>query len=91
MSDKGEIRGIAGMKQMKRLVNLLRGRWRLMWNQCPRCNSDAPAVDDCHVCVNVVSPEGGFENNRRQQYPPSKATKRWWLSRWAGDIASTRG
>lgn len=29
----------------------LRGYYRLLWGWCPRCNSDAPAVDNCPVCV----------------------------------------
>ena len=23
---------------------------RIRWGLCPRCNSDAPAIDDCWVC-----------------------------------------
>lgn len=33
-------------RQLHRFV----ARWRLRWGLCPRCNSDAPAIDDCHVC-----------------------------------------
>lgn len=29
---------------------MIRGRWRLWWNLCPKCNSDAPFLDTCRVC-----------------------------------------
>lgn len=25
--------------------------WRSWWNLCPCCNSDAPAIDHCPVCL----------------------------------------
>ena len=28
----------------------IRARFRLWFKLCPRCNSDAPTVDDCWVC-----------------------------------------
>ncbi len=59
----------------------VRGRGRLFWNLCPRCNSDAPAVDCCWVCRNVQL--GGVTvPNRRNQYPPSLATKALWWYCW---------
>lgn len=32
------------------LLRYLIGRYRMIWGWCPRCNSDAPAVDTCPVC-----------------------------------------
>jgi len=32
------------------IIRNLRGRWRLWWNLCPECNSDAPELDTCGVC-----------------------------------------
>lgn len=69
-------------------VNEHKGRWsriigreRLRFGHCPRCNSDAPAVDTCHVCRYVL-PRSGIlvlERNRRQQFPPTVQTKAdWW-------------
>jgi hypothetical protein len=51
---------------------LLRGRWRLFWNLCPACNSDAPEVDTCRVCQ-------GFD---RLKWPPSADTKSDWWQRF---------
>lgn len=60
----------------KRLHRII-ARYRLWWGFCPRCNSDAPAVDTCDVCHFVMDPLP--QRNRRQQYPPSIATKAlWW-------------
>lgn len=28
------------------------GWWRMLFNFCPECNSDAPAIDNCPVCRN---------------------------------------
>ncbi len=52
----------------------LRALWRTRCNQCPGCNSSAPALDHCRVC-------GGA----RQPYPPSDRTRLLWLQRWVGD------
>lgn len=56
------------------------GRHRLRMGLCPRCNSDAPAVDRCHVCKYVLRPGlQVFERNMRQQFPPSEQTRAdWW-------------
>ncbi len=64
--------------------NRIIGRLCLFWNRCPRCNSDAPAVDCCVVCRNVHSTNewGTIEPNRRQQYPPTLATKALWWYCW---------
>lgn len=36
---------------MKTLL-IARGRFRLFWGFCPKCNSDAPEKDNCNVCDN---------------------------------------
>lgn len=48
-------------------VDLIVGRWRLAWNLCPECKSDAPACDTCPVCRNS------------RTFPLTKAQKR---ARW---------
>lgn len=57
------------------------GHLRLFWGCCPRCNSDAPAVDCCVVCRNIHE-DGASVRNLRQQYPPSLATKALWWYCW---------
>lgn len=42
----------------------LRARWRLFWNLCPACNSDAPELDTCWLCAGS------------REYPLSEATKK---------------
>ncbi len=37
--------------------------WRLYWNLCPICNSDAPKCDRCNLC------------RSSREYPLSKETK----------------
>jgi len=32
-------------------MRLFIGRWRMFWNLCPACNSDAPEIDSCRVCL----------------------------------------
>jgi hypothetical protein len=44
-------------------------RWRLWWNLCPTCNSDAP---ECHTCSTC---EGSRE------FPLSLETKRTYEAR----------
>ena len=58
------------------------GRWRLLWGQCPRCNSDAPAVDHCAVCRNVANGRGSTDKNCRQQFPLTRETKALWWYCW---------
>ncbi len=33
-------------------IDRLKARFRLWLDLCPRCNSDAPAIDTCWVCWN---------------------------------------
>lgn len=63
------------------ILSRLIGRYRLFFGHCPRCNGDAPAVDNCHVCDGIHANEGYWlEWNQRQQFPPNRVTKaRWWL------------
>lgn len=49
----------------------LMGRYRLFWNACPSCNSDAPRIDNCVVC-----------KNGRDTYPPTEITKSAWWCRF---------
>lgn len=41
-------------------------RWRIWWNLCPGCNSDAPAMDTCWVCLG--SREYPLRPETKQQY-----------------------
>lgn len=81
-------------------IDRLIGKWRLFHGYCPRCNSDAPAVDKCSVCkqVHIDGENLTFKNIRH--YPPNTATKAlWWYSwvhpafekmqtKWFGDIGA---
>lgn len=44
----------------------LLARWRIYWNLCPACNSDAPECDDCLCCDG--SREYPLTEMRKQQY-----------------------
>lgn len=55
---------------LERLVMGLAAWWRLLWGCCPKCNSDAPEIDDCSVCEGYRTP-----------YPPSAQTKARWAQR----------
>lgn len=65
-------------------IKRLAGRIHLFFNACPRCGGSAPAVDCCVVCRNIHANNewGTIEPNRRQQYPPSPATKALWWYCW---------
>jgi len=53
---------------MKKLLLLLLGRWRILWDLCPWCNSDAPELYKCPVCrYNTLSP------------PPKEIKEAWWI------------
>lgn len=52
-------------------LRLALGWWRLKWNDCPNCNSDAPEIDNCLVCFSARDP-----------YPPTSNTKALWRSRF---------
>lgn len=44
----------------------LLARWRIWWNLCPACNSDAPECDTCLCCDG--SREYPLSDMRKQQY-----------------------
>ena len=44
-------------------IDRLKARFRLWDEACPRCNSDAPAVDTCRVCWN-----GNLVGSKDQYY-----------------------
>lgn len=52
------------------------GKSRLLYGFCPACNSDAPEVDRCEVCLGYRSADGVCE------FPPSDARKAVWRKRW---------
>ena len=64
-------------------IDRVKGRIRLFFGECPRCNSDAPAVDNCVVCKMIhVDGQNTMEKNVRQQFPPTVATKALWWYQW---------
>lgn len=65
-------------------LNLSRGIFRLWNNQCPRCNSDAPGVDNCWVCGKAHMDDGRISSNIRgtAPYPPNLGTKGLWFYTW---------
>jgi len=44
--------------------------WRTLRGLCPKCNSDAPAIDTCTVCHSYRHPN---------PFPPTWATRMQWL------------
>ena len=55
---------------MSKIFKLIRAYSRIMWGFCPACNSDAPAIDKCMVCM------------RSREYPPAKVMKARWMRRF---------
>jgi len=67
----------------KRRFHRIIGRYRLLHSFCPRCNSDAPAVDTCSVCKQVYEDGAATTvQNIRQCYPVNLATKALWWYSW---------
>lgn len=62
-------------------IDRLVGRWRLFRGHCPRCNGDAPAVDECAVCARVLT-TGLIRDDKHRLYPPSRTTKALWWYNW---------
>lgn len=62
----------------------LLGLWRLLHNQCPRCNSDSPHIYRCGVCNQAHLENGNIVPNRGSQipYPPTLGTKGLWFYSW---------
>jgi len=59
------------------------GQLRLLHGHCPRCNSDAPHVDDCRVCEDVhIVTNASSVPRARGTYPPTLRTKALWWYRW---------
>jgi hypothetical protein len=57
---------------MKKLFYLIIGRWRILVDLCPWCNSDAPELYKCPVCkYNTIFP------------PPKELKEVWWTRYWA--------
>jgi len=52
-------------------LRLLRGGFRMFFNACPLCNSDAPELDSCPLCH-------GYHSANGDPYPPSREI----LNRW---------
>lgn len=54
---------------MSKLRKKIIGRWRLLFGNCPKCNSDAPEMYDCNIC--------DYKNNYNNR---TKAQDRiyWW-------------
>jgi hypothetical protein len=70
------------LKPKTRFLRAL-GLLRLFFNQCPRCNSDAPAVDTCFVCKQSHIPgQMTTVSTTRGLYPPTPASKALWLYSW---------
>lgn len=65
---------------MKEFIKLLRTKLRLHFGLCPECNSDAPEIDDCHVCEGYRAP-----------YPPTEETKKRWMERFKEEGIVIRG
>jgi hypothetical protein len=42
--------GHVPVKFERSLTERLLARWRIWWNLCPVCNSDAPECDRCWLC-----------------------------------------
>lgn len=63
-----------------RIYLRLLGRWRMLWGLCPACNSDAPEIDGCRVCLGFRwSVNGG---------PPPKEIKAWWWEKFERRLAA---
>ena len=52
---------------MLRWVRLLRGRFRLFLDLCPKCNSDAPAIDTCDVCCGYHTCDRGLPSREEKR------------------------
>jgi hypothetical protein len=80
---KPEITNNRYRRCLARLVLLwarLRGDRRIRHNQCPACNSDAPAVDSCPVC------ESYDARNQWDVYPPEGWRKMDWRKRYGSYV-----
>ena len=55
-------------------LKLAIAKYRLFFGFCPKCNSDAPAIDTCNVC------------NGERSYPPTKQTKKNWYKTYSNEV-----
>lgn len=55
-------------------LRLAIAKYRLFFGFCPKCNSDAPAIDSCNVC------------NSERSYPPSKHKKQTWFNTYKQEL-----
>jgi hypothetical protein len=69
----------ASLRSSMNKLKLIRGKMRIFWGFCPKCNSDAPELYDCNVCSNY---------NNSYPFPPSKVTKGIWLHNYKIDLKS---
>ena len=53
-----------------KILSVIRAKYRLFFGFCPKCNSDAPEIDNCNVCLGARS------------YPPSRQRKDELLKRF---------
>ena len=60
------------------VLRLAIAKYRLFFGFCPKCNSDAPAIDACNVC------------NGERSYPPSKHKKMTWLNDYKQELENER-
>jgi hypothetical protein len=65
----------------KYIVEVIKGRIRLLFGFCPKCNSDAPKMYNCNVCNWYQTGLSGM---------PSKQTKIEWLQRFNKYIEQKR-
>jgi len=67
------------MRQVINFLKLARGKYRVMLDFCPLCNSDAPEVYDCYLC-------GWYQQANGDKYPPTKETKDKWFSDYKASL-----
>ena len=63
---------------LTQMLGILTAKWRLFFGFCPKCNSDAPAIDSCNVC------------NGERSYPPSKHKKQTWFNTYKQELENER-
>ncbi len=50
------------------MKKLFIGRWRILWGNCPACNSDAPKIYDCNICDFKKNYNGRTKSDDRQYW-----------------------
>ena len=69
-----DVEALRERSQVRNWLRKLRCWWRLKWNLCPACNSDALEARECKVCT-------GY-NPWLSGWPPSGARKAEWRIRF---------